>query len=199
MAHHKSWGRYYHQRLSTVYHLNIPSESNVLEIGCAQGDLLASLKPSYGLGIDISEKMIEQSHSRHPELHFLLVDAHEFDLEAGFSFDYIILSDLLNDLWDIQVVFERIHQYINAHTRILMNNYSRLWELPLFLAEKLGLANPNLFQNWLTIDDIVNLLNLSGYELVRSCEKSYFQLRSHSSLQSVISFWSNFFRSTNSL
>ena len=176
MAHHKSWGGYYHRRLSAVYGLNIPAGSNVLEIGCAQGDLLASLKPAYGLGIDISEKMIEQACSRHPQLHFLLLDAHELDLDVDISFDYIILSDLLNDLWDIQFVFERIRRYTNPHTRILINNYSRLWELPLLLAEKLGLANPNLFQNWLTIEDVVNLLDLSGYEPVRSWHELLFPL-----------------------
>ena len=35
-------------------------------------------------------------------------------------------------------------------------------------AEKLSLAKPALNQNWLTIGDIENFLNLSGYETVRS-------------------------------
>ena len=37
----------------------IPENSRVLEIGCGNGQLIASLNPSYGLGIDISKNMIE--------------------------------------------------------------------------------------------------------------------------------------------
>jgi 2-polyprenyl-3-methyl-5-hydroxy-6-metoxy-1,4-benzoquinol methylase len=176
MIHHKGLGRYYHRRLSSVYRLNIAPNMQVLEIGCSQGDLLSSVNPSFGVGIDISEKMIEQARSIHPDLHFYVMDALEIDLEATISFDYIILSDILNDLWDIQVVLERIHQYTNSHTRIILNTYSRLWEVPLAIAEKLGLAKPVLYQNWLTIDDIVNLLNLSGYEMVRSWQEILFPI-----------------------
>lgn len=176
MVQHKGWGRYYHKRLASVYRLNITANSKVLEIGCSQGDLLASLKPSYGVGIDISEKMIEQARSLHPDLHFLLMDAHELDLEADISFDYIILSDILNDLWDIQVAFEQVRRYTTARTRIVINTYSRLWLVPLLIAEKLGLAKPILYQNWLTIDDIVNLLNLSGFEKIRSWQEILFPI-----------------------
>ncbi len=39
----------------------IPKGKRVLEIGCGIGDTLASLEPSYGLGIDFSPGMIEQA------------------------------------------------------------------------------------------------------------------------------------------
>jgi glycosyltransferase involved in cell wall biosynthesis len=42
-----------------------------------------------------------------------------------------------------------------------------LWELPLILAGKIGLAKPRLYQNWLTVEDIANLLNLSDFEVIR--------------------------------
>jgi len=171
MAHHTSWGSFYHKRLTAVYRLNTVPNSRVLEIGCAQGDLLSSLKPSYGVGIDLSEKMIKQARLLHPELHFIAKDVHDMDLGAEVCFDTIILSDILNDFWDIQVVFDLIRKYSNRHTRLIMNVYSRLWELPLSIAEKLGLARPVLYQNWLTIDDIDNILNLSGFELVRSWQE----------------------------
>ena len=45
-------GKYYHSRLTQIYKLLVPPGSRVLEIGCAQGDLLASLNPALGVGID---------------------------------------------------------------------------------------------------------------------------------------------------
>ena len=36
------------------------------------------------------------------------------------------------------------------------------------MAERLGLAKPQLSQNWLTDEDIANLLTLAGFELIRT-------------------------------
>src|ERR1700733_5192409 len=91
---------YYHLRLASVFRSVIPPGMRVLELGCGQGDLLAALQPGMGVGIDFSGKMIEKAPTRHPHLEFTQADAHEFT--TGEKFDFIILSDLVNDLWDVQ-------------------------------------------------------------------------------------------------
>ncbi len=161
----KGWGGYYHKRLIQIYQYLVAPGQRVLEIGCGMGDLLSALKPSVGLGVDFSEEMVKRARQRHPELHFILADAHELKLNE--KFDVIILSDLLNDLWDVQTVFERIASLSEPHTRVIINSYSRLWELPLTLAGKFGFAKPRLYQNWLTVEDITNLLSLADFEVIR--------------------------------
>jgi len=168
------WGGYYHRRLAQVYRFLIPPGRKVLELGCGHGDLLAALKPEVGVGIDFSEEMLLRARKRHPGLRFLCTDAQALELEE--KFDVIILSDLVNDLWDVQAVLERLQSLTTPHTRIILNSYSHLWELPLALAGKLGLAKPNLCQNWLTVEDVVNLLHLTEYEVVRHWEEVLFPL-----------------------
>ncbi len=165
----KGWGRYYHQRLRQIYQNIIPSGRQVLELGCAEGDLLAAVKPAKGVGIDFSGRMLREAASRHPELHFLRADAQEMELKE--RFEAIILSDLVNDLWDVQEVLEKAARCSSSRTRLVINSYSRLWEIPLSLAGRLGLARTRLYQNWLTVADIRNLLTLSGWELIRSWEE----------------------------
>ena len=131
--------------------------------------MLAALEPSEGVGIDFSPALIEMATTRHPEMRFLRADAHEFNLSE--KFDYIILSDLVNDLWDVQSVFDRMEQACVPDTRIVLNTYSRLWEIPLSVARGLRLANPVLGQNWLTVDDLANLLGLSGFQVIRSWQE----------------------------
>jgi len=160
------WGNYYHQRLVDIYRFIIPAGMRVLEIGCAEGDLLAALKPSQGVGIDFSPQMIRQAKEKYPQYKFRQVDAHDIS-EAG-EFDFVILSDLVNDLWDVQAVLDRIQRVTSDHTRIVINTYSRVWELPLLLARSLRLAAPVLPQNWLTVKDLENLLNLAGYEIIHN-------------------------------
>jgi len=163
----RSWGGYYRRRLAQVYGLLIPEGARVLEIGCGRGDLLASLKPGYGLGVDFSPDMIEIARFRHPDLNFQIIDVHDLDLK-GAAFDFIVLSDVVNDFWDVHAALEKIRSGCVPGTRIIFNFFSHLWERPLAWAQWLGIATPTLPQNWLTTSDLDNLLQLSGYEPLRS-------------------------------
>jgi SAM-dependent methyltransferase len=165
LGHWRGWGGYYHRRLTQIYQFLVAPGQRVLEIGCAEGDLLAALQPSLGIGVDFSAEMIKRSARRHPELHFIQADAHALGLNQ--KFDVIILSDLINDLWDVQATFEQIARLATPRTRVILNTYSRLWELPLRVTQRLGLSKPNLQQNWLTVEDITGLLALAGFEVIR--------------------------------
>ncbi|HOJ01791.1 MAG TPA: glycosyltransferase [Anaerolineaceae bacterium] len=169
LDHWNGWGGYYRKRLSKIYQFHIPPAMDVLEIGCARGELLASVKPSRGVGVDLSFKMIERAKQRHPNLEFIQGDIHELELNE--KFDYIILSDLINDLWDVEAVLHKIQNWSKPSTRIILNYYNRLWEAPLALAQKLGLAQRTLPQNWLSVDDVKNLLYLGGFEVIREWEE----------------------------
>lgn len=162
----RSWGGAYHRRLREVYRFVIPPGQRVLEIGCGRGDLLAAVEPSVGVGVDFSGEMLKAARLRWPALRFVQADAHELALDE--TFDAIILSDVLNDVWDVQTLLEKLRPLCTPSTRIVMNCYSRLWELPLAATEKLGLAKPTLRQNWLTVPDLSNLLYLTGFEKLRS-------------------------------
>lgn len=166
---------YYRNRLAQMYRFLIPPGMRVLEVGCGQGDLLASIRPSYGVGVDLSPLMIERAERRHPELHFLQADAHCLNL--GEQFDFIVCSDLLNDLWDVQCVLENIAAHAHPSTRLIINTYSRVWEAPRRVAESLGAARRLLPQNWLTGADIVNLLYLADFEVIRESQEILWPVR----------------------
>jgi SAM-dependent methyltransferase len=158
-------GKWYHDRLAEICAFHISPNLRVLEIGCADGRLLAAVKPGRGVGVDFSEEMIVRARQRHPELEFIYTDAHDLS-ELRETFDVIILSDLINDIWDVQRVFEQIKPLCASHTRIILNFHSRLWQMPLNIAQKLNLATSNLYQNWLTREDVNNLLLLAGFESI---------------------------------
>lgn len=168
------WGDIYHRRLAEVFrHLVLPGQ-RVIEIGCGCGDLLAAVKPAFGVGVDFSREMIRLAAGRHPDLFFVQADGHDLGIRG--TFDIIILSDLVNDLWDVQEVFGRLGEISHAHTKVIINCYSRLWELPLALTERLGLARPTLHQNWLTVQDITHLLRLTDFSVIRHWSEILFPL-----------------------
>ncbi len=164
--HRRKLGRYYHEEIARIYRFLIPTGQRVLELGCGEADLLAALEPARGVGIDFSPKMAAYAEERHPGLSIIAGDVHDLDLEE--KFDYVILSDLVNDLWDVQAVFERVAKVCEPGTRIIINSYSRLWEMPLSAARGIGLIHPFIAQNWLTVEDLDNILYLAGFPSIRS-------------------------------
>src|SRR5258705_11766062 len=52
----------------------IPPGKRALELGCGRGDVLAALKPSYGVGIDFGSATIVKLSARLPDLNFVLGD-----------------------------------------------------------------------------------------------------------------------------
>jgi Glycosyl transferase family 2/Methyltransferase domain len=159
------WRGQYHQRLRDVYRSLVPPGRRLLEIGCAQGDLLSSLDPGFGVGVDLSEEMVTRARRSHPGLQFRQADAHRIDFNE--RFDMVILSDLVNELWDVQAVFHQVEQIASPGTRIIVNFVSHLWGPLLAIAESAGQSGPQLQQNWLTIQDVSALLSLANFEIIR--------------------------------
>ena len=163
-------GGAYHRRLEQIYRTLIPPRRRVLEIGCGDGDLLSSLDPEEGIGVDFSAEMIRSARARHPRLRLVECDAADLDRLGG-AFEFIVLSDLINDLWDVQEVLAAIRTLSTPRTRVILNFYSRLWALPLGVARRLRLARSTLAQNWLTVPDVTNLLGLTDFEIIRHWEE----------------------------
>ena len=163
-------GRWYHQRLAEIFRFHVNPNLKVLELGCADGRLLAALQPARGVGVDFSEEMICRAQARYSNLEIIHADVHDLSMLEE-TFDVIILSDLVNDLWDVQRVFEQVKHLCHPRTRLILNFYSRLWQLPLGLAQRGSLATPNLYQNWLTREDLQALLRLAGFEPVRATQE----------------------------
>jgi SAM-dependent methyltransferase len=160
-------GKYYRNRLELQYKYLIPKHSKILELGCGDGSFLSNLNPSIGVGIDFCQDLIDRAQKDFPKLKFIEADVQELQL-GDIKFDYVVLSDLVNDIWDVQDLLIKILPYCSDHTRLVFNFYSRLWTLPLSIARFFKLAKPVMLQNWLTRHDMFNLLEISGFEPIRA-------------------------------
>jgi SAM-dependent methyltransferase len=142
---------------------------NILDLGCGNGQLLDSLKPNYGLGVDLSEHSIKLAKENYPDLDFLQGDVEDIDFIKNIKgpFDVVILSDTIGYLDDCEETFSNLHLLCNKDTRIIISFHSWRWEPILKLGEKLGQRMPSVEMNWLSTEDTVNLLNLADFELVK--------------------------------
>lgn len=157
----------------------IPEGAHVLEAGCATGHLLAALKPSRGVGIDFSAKMIDVATTKHPELEFFTADleAPSLGQAVNGTFDFIVLHDTIGSLEDCQRALVNLRQFCHADTRIVIVYYNYMWEPALKLATATGLRMPSPLTNWLKPRDIANLLYLADYEIVKTDWRQLLPLR----------------------
>jgi len=167
---------YYWQEISDYISYFSHEDSSVLEIGCGNGDLLASIPASAKTGIDFSNTFIEWAKERHPDasIEFLVMDANQITLTA--RYDLIIVSNLIGYVDDIQHIFNQIRKCCHESTKIIVQYYNTLWEPVIRLAEKTGLKKPVPAQNWLGTRDINNLLYLSGFDVYRNSRRLIFPL-----------------------
>ena len=161
----KRAGAFYHELLRHYCKFLIPQGLRVLELGCGHGDLLASLKPSLGVGVDFSGEMIRYASVKHPKLLFIHADVYEIVFKE--KFDIIILSDLVNDLWDVQSLLEKLRSICHSRTRLIINFYNNLWRIPLSIARWLGLGADFMEQNWFSPHDVFNMLKLTDFEVIK--------------------------------
>jgi SAM-dependent methyltransferase len=137
----------------------------VLEVRCQTCHLLNSVKPAYGVGVDISEKLVARARKNFPDLQFKCADPE--DLALGETFDYVLFSHVF-DTVDLLSAFERVRQHCASETRLVIINYSPLWQPVVGLASKIGLRAPFVEPNWINETDLSNFLYLSGFRPIRT-------------------------------
>ena len=168
----ESWLRrnaYFHTEHQRYMQFLVPKGARVLDLGCGTGQLLASLDPEYGVGIDFSSQMVEIAREKFPALTFEVGDVEAPETIANLEgpFDVIIVSDTIGYFDDCEQTLRNLHQLCTPDTRIIVAYFSRYWEPVLRLAEICGFKMRQPSLNWLSTDDIGNLLHLADFDIIK--------------------------------
>lgn len=168
MHHEKSLSPFalsYRKTIAHYLNLIIPKEASLLEIGCGSGILLKMLHGIKKMGIDLKEESIAQASMLNTEAEFFIAAGEDF---VPYSPpDYVVLSDTLNHVKDVQVVLEKIHSYALPSTRLVISCYNTLWRPMLSLITFLRCREPQPPTNWLSCHDLKNLVELANWEIIR--------------------------------
>jgi len=157
----------------------IPPGKRVLELGCGRGDLLAALKPSYGVGVDFSAKTVARARELHPDLQFVLGDVEDPATLAPIEgpFDYIVIADTIGMFEDIDGTLRLVLDLCAPSTRIIIAYYSHLWEPILKLGELLKVKSRQSEINYIATADFLNLMDLADLEVISHEQRQLIPLR----------------------
>ena len=164
--------RYFYGYLSRVLQTRIPPGQSILDIGCGTGHLLASLRPSRAVGIDLSAPAVEAAHALHGRdaVRFVRGDGGDPALLGTLDgpFDVVLMVNVVTHLLDVQATLEAIRPLCHPRTRVVIYSYSRLWQPILRLAEMMGLKYRQPPESWLPPEEIRSMLALADFETVRT-------------------------------
>ncbi|HEX5247514.1 MAG TPA: glycosyltransferase [Gaiellaceae bacterium] len=155
----------YHQLLAQIAQFFVLPGASVLEIGSGSGDLLAAVRPARSVGVDLSDGMVRLAREAHPGIEFAVSAGEHLDL-GDETFDYIVLSDLVPYVHDLLVLFERVAAHAHDGTRVIISSYNSLWRPVFAVAEWLHLKPAKPLKNWVSPEDVTNVLELAGLEQV---------------------------------
>lgn len=163
-------GAYFHREDLLYLKFLIPEGARVLELGCGRGDLLAALKPGFGVGVDFSDAMVVEARKAHPDLTFVSGDIEDEAVVKSLPgpFDVILIVDTLGSLDDCQRLLELLHPLCTRETRVVIGFFSHLWQPVLKVVEAAHLRMQQLPQNVLSPADIQAIAALADFEVIKS-------------------------------
>src|SRR5207249_6554724 len=86
--------RYYHKAMATLIGGMIPPGAEVLELGAGAGDLLASLKPARGMGLNFTDALTERAREKHPEFEFATIEVDSVQMPRAMQSQYVVMNNI---------------------------------------------------------------------------------------------------------
>ena len=160
--------KYYYNLVKREYSAIIPSEKTILDIGCGTGEMLNALKPSRGVGIDISPNMIKEAKKKFEEYSFIVAEGETFLKNVGGKYDFVVMVDLVEHLTSIDDTLAQIYEVCDTNTKIVASWYNPLWEPVVRLAEILNIKMPEGPHKLVSIKRLSEMLVRHGYDVERA-------------------------------
>lgn len=157
--------RYYYDLMRRAFGFFIEPGEKVLNIRCQTGWMLKAVCPSRGVGVELTEEMIAVARNENPEFEYRQGFPDLLPMEG--QFDSILVADP-GETVDLQAEFDLLRKCCHRGTRLYIYGYNALWEGILKLGERIGLKMPLPEQNWLTEFDYRTLLEISGFEILKT-------------------------------
>ena len=168
---------YYYQLLKNYFKFHIIPNSSILQLGEENEVIIDYLEASSGVIVKKSKTNIENYKKNYPEYNFLNIDLNYDNLNIPNKFDYIIISDLIRDIKDIQYFFTKMREVSNQNTRIIISYANKFWEPIMKIAEFIKIKKKENKQNWIDAENLRNIIKLSNFEIIKENKKILLPIR----------------------
>lgn len=134
-----------------------------MEVGCGTGEILDATNPSYGVGVDLSPEMIKIAAQKFPRYKFVCSPVEDYHFEE--KFDFIVLVDVLDHVYDIMSVFKNLYRFCHPTTKIVLTTINPWWDPFFKLLERIGAKMPEGPHNFIEERNIQKALELLNFSI----------------------------------
>lgn len=177
VAKRRSRNRFFHLLVDRLVASQVTADARVIDIGCADGSTLRACRPKSAVGIDLDSYAIAAARAANPEMTFIESPVESVTSVPLKSPDYVLMSMLLDEVYDIQDVMKQVHSWCDRQTRVVVATYNRLWRPVLRLAEFLHLKTRAEGENYVPWIEVENMLALEGFEVTKRLDGVLFPVQ----------------------
>ena len=155
---------YYHNALKRGLKSLIKPEASILDWGCGTGDILAFLKPSYGVGFDLSSEMVKLAERKFKKARNLsFVDSQN---QISGVFNYIVMVDVIEHLTNPQETFKDLSRFASKSTRIVVCFVGPLWSPIIWILGLLKPKTPEGPHKRIDKNEVMKYFRAAGFRLL---------------------------------
>jgi len=125
----------------------IPENKKVLLIGCLTSDILESLRPSVGVGLDVSEKAVRLNRANSGQKNISYFHALPEDFQTEIKFDYVVILNYVDHCEDITSLVGSVRKFVHEDSRVVVSMVNPLWHSLIALASRLKIRIPDYKRN----------------------------------------------------
>lgn len=157
--------RSYRKLIAKIINEFIPNNSNsILDIGCGDAFLTNLIKSKNKVGIEPNSSLYNKSIRNYNDIKFINKKIESYKGRH----DYLILSDTLSYVFDVQKILVDIKKNLKKNGRLIITIYNPFFKIIIDFIQLLNFLPKNNKINWLTARDIENLLYLSNWEIIKN-------------------------------
>ena len=156
---------YYHDALKRGLKGLITPGASILDWGCGTGNILAFLKPAYGVGFDISPEMIKRAKRKFKKaINLGFVDSQN---QISGPFDYIIMVDVVEHLANPQETFNDLSKFAGRNTKVVVCFVGPFWKPVIWLLGVLRPKTPEGPHKRLAKNEVIKDSRNAGFKVLR--------------------------------
>lgn len=161
----------------------IPANKKVMVIGCLASDVIESIRPSVGVGLDVSEKAVRLARAAGANRQISYFCAMPEDFETETKFDYVVLLNYVDHCEDITALVESVRKFVHEDSKVVVSMVNPLWHSLISLASRLKIRIPDYKRNLVASRALGTALEVKRFKVMEVARRvllpRYIPLVSH--------------------
>lgn len=158
---------YFHEEIADMLVNSVVPNRSILMVGDTSTEMLASLRPSYGVLLLESESGVSRPVESECE-NIIVVKNDLENFQPCQSFDYVILYNVFDFEGDIFKFVLRLKSLVSEHTKVFIFSLNPVYLRIANVFRKIGRSAPKIPRNTIRLCDKENVLKSFGFEIIDS-------------------------------